>query len=81
MTEVRGNVIVGQSGGPTAVINSSLAGVFKTAKDRGARRYVTTGRYMIRYSPSWTSWRWNTSSISAAMIPWTPSRSFLTIPC
>ena len=38
MTEVRGNVIVGQSGGPTAVINSSLAGVFKTAKDRGARK-------------------------------------------
>lgn len=30
------NVIVGQSGGPTAVINSSLLGVFKTAKDRGA---------------------------------------------
>ncbi len=30
------NVIVGQSGGPTAVINSSLAGVYKTAKDRGA---------------------------------------------
>jgi 6-phosphofructokinase 1 len=29
------NVIVGQSGGPTAVINSSLAGVYKTAKDRG----------------------------------------------
>ena len=38
MTEARGNVIVGQSGGPTAVINSSLAGVFKTAKDRGARK-------------------------------------------
>lgn len=34
--QIRGNVIVGQSGGPTAVINSSLAGVFKTAKDRGA---------------------------------------------
>ncbi len=32
------NVIVGQSGGPTAVINSSLAGVFKTAKDLGADR-------------------------------------------
>lgn len=30
------NVIVGQSGGPTAVINSSLAGVYKTAKDLGA---------------------------------------------
>ena len=28
------NVLVGQSGGPTAVINSSLAGVFKTAMDR-----------------------------------------------
>lgn len=33
-----GNIIVGQSGGPTAVINSSLAGVFKTAKDRGAKK-------------------------------------------
>ncbi len=28
-------IVVGQSGGPTCVINSSLAGVFKTAKDRG----------------------------------------------
>ena len=33
---MKGNVIVGQSGGPTAVINSSLAGVYKTAMDRGA---------------------------------------------
>jgi len=32
------NIIVGQSGGPTAVINSSLAGVFKTARDRGANK-------------------------------------------
>lgn len=31
------NVIVGQSGGPTAVINSSLLGVFKTAKTMGAK--------------------------------------------
>ena len=31
------NVIVGQSGGPTAVINSSLAGVFKAAKDNGCK--------------------------------------------
>ena len=29
------NIIVGQSGSPTAVINSSLAGVYKTAKERG----------------------------------------------
>ncbi len=34
----RKNVIVGQSGGPTAVINSSLMGVYKTAKDRGAHK-------------------------------------------
>lgn len=33
-----GNIIVGQSGGPTAVINSSLVGVYKTAKDRGANK-------------------------------------------
>ncbi len=32
---MKGNVLVGQSGGPTAVINSSLAGVFKTAMERG----------------------------------------------
>ena len=32
---MKGNVIVGQSGGPTAVINSSLAGVYKTAMERG----------------------------------------------
>ncbi len=38
MNEVKGNVIVGQSGGPTAVINSSLAGVYKTARDRGAKK-------------------------------------------
>lgn len=31
-------IIVGQSGGPTAVINSSLAGVVKTAKDRGVKK-------------------------------------------
>ena len=27
------NIIVGQSGGPTAVINSSIAGVYKKAKE------------------------------------------------
>jgi len=30
------NVIVGQSGGPTAVINASLAGVYKAARSMGA---------------------------------------------
>lgn len=32
------NVIVGQSGGPTAVINSSLAGVLEAARHRGASK-------------------------------------------
>ncbi len=32
------NVMVGQSGGPTAAINSSLAGVYETAIDRGANK-------------------------------------------
>lgn len=35
---MKGNVIVGQSGGPTAAINSSLAGVYRTAKDRGSAK-------------------------------------------
>ena len=29
------NIIVGQSGGPTSVINSSVAGVYKKAKELG----------------------------------------------
>ncbi|MEG0750927.1 MAG: 6-phosphofructokinase [Oscillospiraceae bacterium] len=32
------NAIVGQSGGPTSVINASLAGVYKTARDLGASK-------------------------------------------
>ena len=52
------NVIVGQSGGPTAVINASLAGVYKTAKDMGAdtiygMRYGIQGLFCLLYtSPS-----------------------------
>lgn len=44
MEKLKGNVIVGQSGGPTAVINSSLVGVYKTSKDRGAGKV-----YGMRY--------------------------------
>ena len=32
------NIIVGQSGGPTAVINSSIAGVYKQAKKMGVKK-------------------------------------------
>ena len=41
---MKGNIIVGQSGGPTAAINSSLAGVYKTAIDRGVKKV-----YGMRY--------------------------------
>lgn len=37
---MKGNVIVGQSGGPTSAINSSLAGVYRTAIDRERKRYM-----------------------------------------
>ena len=33
-----GNIVVGQSGGPTSAINASLAGVFQAAKDLGAEK-------------------------------------------
>ena len=39
-----GNMIIGQSGGPTAVINSSLAGAVKAAKIGGVERI-----YGMRY--------------------------------
>lgn len=35
---MKGNIIVGQSGGPTAVINASLAGVFSAAKELGVNK-------------------------------------------
>ncbi|MBQ8636551.1 MAG: 6-phosphofructokinase [Clostridia bacterium] len=34
---MKGNLLVGQSGGPTSVINASLAGVYKTAVDMGIK--------------------------------------------
>ena len=41
------NVLVGQSGGPTAVINASLAGVYETARAMGAE-HVYGMRYGIQ---------------------------------
>lgn len=37
---MKGNIVVGQSGGPTAVINSSVAGVYAAAKKLGLRRFM-----------------------------------------
>jgi 6-phosphofructokinase 1 len=38
MAKITGNIVVGQSGGPTAVINASVAGVYKAAKDMGVAK-------------------------------------------
>ena len=35
---MKGNIVVGQSGGPTAVINSSVAGVYSAAKKLGVKK-------------------------------------------
>ena len=35
---MKGNIVVGQSGGPTAVINSSVAGVYAAAKQIGVKK-------------------------------------------
>ena len=35
---MKGNIVVGQSGGPTAVINSSVAGVYASAKKLGVNK-------------------------------------------
>ena len=37
---MKGNIVVGQSGGPTAVINSSVAGVYAAAKKLGVKRFM-----------------------------------------
>lgn len=38
MAKIMGNIVIGQSGGPTAVINASVAGIYKAAKDMGVAR-------------------------------------------
>jgi len=38
MGKITGNIVVGQSGGPTAVINASVAGVYAAAKDMGVKK-------------------------------------------
>ena len=42
---LKGNAVVGQSGGPTSVINSSLAGVTEAA----LRQEAITGIYGMRW--------------------------------
>ena len=45
---LKGNAIIGQSGGPTSVINASLAGVFKAAQNFSGIKKVLGMRYGIQ---------------------------------
>ena len=47
MTSLRGNAIVGQSGGPTSVINASLAGIVDAAKAFDGIDHILGMRYGI----------------------------------
>ena len=40
MKKLQGNAVIGQSGGPTAAINSSLAGVYKAASESECSKTV-----------------------------------------
>ena len=44
---LKGNAIIGQSGGPTSVINSSLAGIINGAKDFGGIEKILGMRFGI----------------------------------
>lgn len=46
-TVLRGNVLIGQSGGPTAVINASLAGVVEAAKKQSCIKNIYGMRFGI----------------------------------
>ena len=50
------NIIVGQSGGPTAVINSSLAGVYKNAIERGFDKVDVYKRQGFLYDSIKSTW-------------------------
>jgi 6-phosphofructokinase 1 len=44
---LQGNAIIGQSGGPTSVINASLVGIVEAARGQGAIRHTLGMRYGI----------------------------------
>jgi ATP-dependent phosphofructokinase / diphosphate-dependent phosphofructokinase len=47
-TQLKGNAVVGQSGGPTAVINQSLVGVIQAAKKAGHINELFGSRHGVR---------------------------------
>jgi len=48
MAKLRGNAVIGQSGGPTVVINQSLVGIIKAAKEREEIGKIFGARYGVR---------------------------------
>ena len=48
MAKLKGNAVIGQSGGPTVVINQSLVGVIKAAKEREEIGKIYGARHGVR---------------------------------
>ena len=48
MAKLKGNAVIGQSGGPTVVINQSLVGIIKAAKEREEIGKIYGARYGVR---------------------------------
>src|SRR3954465_9864073 len=46
-TPIKGNAVIGQSGGPTSVINQSLVGVIQEAKKAGFIDQLLGGRHGV----------------------------------
>ena len=51
-----GNVLVGQSGGPTAVINSSLAGPERVKAQAAGASAIEVGSYSAQFWKQLLSW-------------------------
>ena len=48
MASIQGNAVIGQSGGPTSVINQSLVGVIQAAKKAGHINELFGSRHGVR---------------------------------
>ena len=63
MSELKGACIIGQSGGPTSVINASAYGVIRTALDSGCITNVYGAEHGIKGARSTTVRRWRSSVV------------------
>jgi len=55
MANTKGNAVIGQSGGPTSVINQSLVGVIREIKKNGLVDQLLGARHGVRGSSMTTS--------------------------